>query len=326
MVTKSFAPADPSALGFEKILYAKGNWRATITINRPEVHNCLDFQTLKELGRAVEDAAWDDAVAVLIFTGAGDKAFCTGADIKEWGQRFLERPRDFYKWMGAFLEFHDRLRNVGKPSIARLNGMVVGGGNELNMACDFAVAADDITIGQVGTSRGSVPAGGATQFLPLIVGDRRAREMVLLNRPISARQALEWGLVNRVVPRAELDAAVNALAEECVHKLPECLRYTRQQVNFWRDFAWGMTVGHLRDWLTVHTSAPEIYEGLRAFQERREVDYLGIRRRAAEGGSSEYLFGPPIRRCPACGVQGLPRDFQYCGRCGARLGDGGPAR
>jgi enoyl-CoA hydratase/carnithine racemase len=266
---------------FHNILYTKGNWRATITINRPSVHNCLNRETLEELATAFRDASWDDDVAVLILTGAGDKAFCTGADMKEWKDEFLETPNDFYKWMGVFMETFERLRNIGKPTIARLNGMVVGGGNELQMSCDLAIAADDITFGHAGTSRGSVAAAGATQWLPLIVGERRAREILLLNETFTAEQALEWGLVNRVVPRPELDKAVDEMAEKLVNKLPECTRYTKQQLNFWRDFSWALTIGHLRDWLTVHTSAAEIQEGIRAFTEKRDIDYKAVRRKAS---------------------------------------------
>ena len=131
------------------------------------------------------DAAVDDSVAVVVVTGQGERAFCTGADLKEQEQ-FLKKPNDYYKWFHAFTEMHDRLRNIGKPTIARLNGMVVGGGNELNMACDLAVAADHVTIRQVGAARGSVAAGGATQWLPLMIGDRRAREMLLLCENIDA--------------------------------------------------------------------------------------------------------------------------------------------
>ncbi len=279
----TYSGKNPRALKFRNILYTKGDWKARITINRPKVFNCLNLATLRELSTAFEDAAWDDRVAVLIITGAGDKAFCTGADMNEWKEEFLDRPNDFYKWMGVFMETFERLRNMGKPTIARLNGIVVGGGNELQMSCDLAVAADDIYIGHAGTSRGSVAAAGATQWLPLIVGDRRAREMLLLNEKLDIDKALEWGLVNQVVPRKELDAAVDTIAEKLVNKLPECTRYTKQQLNFWRDFSWSLTIGHLRDWLTVHTSAYEIQEGIKAFTEKRDIDYKAIRRNVATG-------------------------------------------
>jgi len=307
------------AFGFERIRYEKSGWRATVTINRPEVHNCLDFQTLREMGQAFEDASWDDAVAVLVLTGAGDRAFSTGADLKEQEEFFLTRPRDYWKWMGAFIDAHYRLLNIGKPTIARLNGLVVGGGNEFNIACDLAIAADHVKIRQVGTARGSVAAGGATQWLPLIVGDRRARQILWLCEEIDARRALDWGLVNEVVPYAELDAAVDAMARKLVEKLPECMRYTKQQTNFWRDFSFHMTVGHARDWLSLHSGSPEVYEGFQAFRERRPVDYLGVRRRAAEGGSSEFLWGPPRNACTACGAKGIPEGFAFCGNCGAKL-------
>lgn len=268
---------DPDAFRFRRILYTKGDWRATVTINRPEVHNCLDLETLREMSAAFEDASWDDHVAVLVVTGAGTKAFCTGADMKEWKKDFLGTPNDFYKWMNVFIETFERLRNIGKPTVARLNGMAVGGGNELQMSCDLAIAADDVFIGHAGTSRGSVAAAGATQWLPLIVGDRRAREMLLLNERIPARKALAWGLVNEVVPRRRLDKAVDVMVGKLVDKLPECTRYTKQQLNFWRDFSWALTIGHLKDWLTVHTGAAEIQEGIRAFNEKREIDYRALR-------------------------------------------------
>ncbi len=276
-----YAGRNPSDFHFKNILYAKGNWRARITINRPEVYNCLNLETLRELSAAFEDSSWDDGVAVVILTGAGTKAFCTGADMKEWNDDFLSRPGDLYKWMGTFIETFERLRRIGKPTIARLNGMVVGGGNELQMSCDLAVAASDVVIRHAGTSRGSVAAAGATQWLPLLVGDRRAREILLLNEPIPAKQALAWGLVNQVVSRRRLDPAVDALTEKLIDKLPECTRYTREQLNFWRELSLSLTIGHLRDWLTVHTPSEEIQEGIRAFAEKRQIDYRGLRNRAA---------------------------------------------
>ena len=180
---------------------------ATVTIDRPDVLNAFDFQTLRELARAFEDASWDETMAVVVLTGAGDRAFCTGADLNEQAT-FGGSSGQYWRWMGAFIEAHDRLRNIGKPTIARINGVCVGGGNELQMACDLAVLVDDAYIRHVGPEHGSVPAGGATQWLPILVGDRRAREIVMLCEEISPAQALDWGLVSRVVPRAELDSTV----------------------------------------------------------------------------------------------------------------------
>lgn len=309
--------AAPESFGFRRIIYTKKGYIATVTINRPEVLNCFDMVTLKELAASFQDAAADDTISVIVITGAGDKAFCTGADLKEQEEYMLKKPNDYYKWMYAFIEMHDRLRNIGKPTIARLNGMTVGGGNELNMACDLAIAADHVTIRQVGAARGSVAAGGATQWLPLIIGDRRAREMLLLCEPIDAYTALDWGLVNQVVPMSMIDATVEALAEKLYNKLPECTRYTKQQLNFWRDLSWSMTIGHARDWLTLHAGSYETAEGLRSFRRKTEINYPVIHCKAA-GPATLFQTGTETRPCPACGEQ-MAAQFAYCGACGQKV-------
>jgi 1,4-dihydroxy-2-naphthoyl-CoA synthase len=129
-----------------------------------------------------------------------------------------------------------------------------------------------------------VAAAGATQWLPLIVGDRRAREILLLCEEIPVQKALEWGLVNQVVPRTQLDDAVEKMADKLLAKLPECTRYSKQQLNFWRDFSWGMTIAHARDWLTIHAGSVEAIEGSKAFVEKRKPDYAKIRKSYAEDG------------------------------------------
>jgi 1,4-dihydroxy-2-naphthoyl-CoA synthase len=314
-----FAARDPESFDFQEILYRKQDWVATVTINRPVSYNAYTWRTLREMTEAFRDASWDDQIAVVVLTGSGDKAFCTGGDVKEYAGEYTQRPRDYWKWMGLFVECHDVLRNIGKPTIARLNGMVVGGGNEFNMACDLALAADHVRIRQVGAEVGSVAAGGATQWLPLMVGDRRAREILWLCEWVDAQQALEWGLVNQVVPYAALDGAVATMAAKLVDKFPESLRYTKQQTNFWKDFAWGQTIGHARDWLALHYTSLEPYEGMQAFVEKRRPGHLAVRQRAARGGSSEFLWGPYAQTCPSCGATGLPAEFTFCGACGAAL-------
>jgi enoyl-CoA hydratase/carnithine racemase len=261
-------PVDPSELAFETIVYEKAPPRATITLNRPQVLNAFDFRMLRELARACEDASWDDAIRVVVVTGSG-RAFCVGADLKSWSAEYLGDPSAYWKWFGAFKDMHDRLREIGKPTLARINGLCVGGGNELQMACDLAVMADDAVIRHVGPEHGSVPAGGATQWLPVMVGDRRAREILFLCEPIAPAQALEWGLVNRVAAAGELDAVVDELVEKLAAKLPQTVRYTKQQLNFWRDLAWHSTVGHARDWLALSMVTDEPRDAVRGFLERR---------------------------------------------------------
>jgi enoyl-CoA hydratase/carnithine racemase len=276
-VTEPAAPrpvADPAELGFETIVYEKDGPRATIRLNRPDVLNAFDFLMLRELARACEDASWDDEVRVVVVTGTG-RAFCVGADLRSWGADLLGNPQEYWKWFGAFKDMHDRLREIGKPTVARVQGIAVGGGNELQMACDLAVMVDTAFIRHVGLEHGSVPAGGATQWLPIMVGDRRAREIVLLCDEVPAAQAAEWGLVNWAVPEAELDPKVDEVVEKLVRKLPQTTRYAKQQLNWWRDISWHETVGHARDWLALSMLGDEAQGAIRRFLERSQEDRNG---------------------------------------------------
>lgn len=343
------APRAPEELGLRDLLYAKRDGIARITLNRPEVYNAYSTSTLKELARAVDDAANDDAVGVIVLTGAGTGAFCTGGDVREYAAKYTERPRDYWKYMGLFEGAVEALLRCGKPTIARLNGVTVGGGNELHLACDLSVAASHIYLGQVGVGVGSVACGGATQWLPLAVGDRRARAMLLLNQRIPAAQAVEWGLVSETVPSVRhhdtfvgsptpeqvtlaqkgsdgyridltpLDDAVDRYARQLLGMFPECLRYTKAQVNFWKELAWHQTIGQGREWLALHFSNFEPHEGMSAFVGKRKPDVAGLRKRLASGSGGEYVHGRPVRGCPACGARGLPEEFAHCGRCGAAL-------
>ena len=262
-------PLEPAELAFERIRYVKEPPRATITLSRPEVLNAFDFRMLRELARAFEDASWDDEIRVVVVTGAG-RAFCVGADLRAWGADLLGNSKEYWKWFGAFKDMHDRLREIGKPTIARVQGIAVGGGNELQMGCDLTVMVEDAFIRHVGLEHGSVPAGGATQWLPIMVGDRRAREIVMLCEEIPAPRAAEWGLINRAVPAAELDAVVDAWVESLARKLPETTRYAKQQLNWWRDVSWHETVGHARDWLALSMLGEEAQGAVRAFLDRKQ--------------------------------------------------------
>ena len=268
MTESSPTPLSPSELGFEAIVYEKAPPRATITLSRPDVLNAFDFRMLRELARACEDVSWDDDVRVLVVTGAG-RAFCVGADLRSWGADLLGNSKEYWKWFGAFEDMHDRLRKIGKPTIARINGICVGGGNELQMACDLSVMVDDAFIQHVGLEHGSVPAGGATQWLALMVGERRAREIILLCEEIPAPKAAEWGLVNWAVPASELDAKVDEVVEKLATKLPHTTRYAKQQLNWWRDISWHETVGHAREWLALSMLNDEAKGAIQSFLDKK---------------------------------------------------------
>jgi enoyl-CoA hydratase/carnithine racemase len=350
-----FPSREPESFGFREVLYRKAGGVATVTIDRPQAFNAYSTGALQELAAAFRDAAFDDAVGVVVMTGSGHRAFCTGGDVKEYAEEYVSRPRDYWKYMALFRAYIESILDTGKPVVARLNGMAVGGGNETQLACDLTVMAEHAYIKQVGTHVGSVACGGSTQWLPLTVGEKRAREILLLNEPVPAAKALEWGLVNWVVPsvrRGEqwiegasadeirlaqkgeggyrldlerLDAKVAEVAAKLLASFPECARYTKQQVNFWKDLAWHQTVRHAQDWLALHYACWEPIEGMRAFVEKRRPRYSLVRERAASGGSSETPWGAWTGRCGACGAGELPAGHAFCGACGAPLDVGAGA-
>jgi len=362
---------------FREIHYQKEGWVARVTFNRPEAYNAYSTSSLQELATAFQDASWDEGVAVVVLSGTGTRAFCTGGDVKEYQEHYTARPRDYWKYMCCFKQYIESITNCSKPVIARINGMAVGGGNESQLACDLGVMGEHAFIAQVGTNVGSVACGGSTQWLPLHVGDRRARGLLFLNQRYSAFAALGMGLVNAVAPTVKgpngefatkfssgrpcladwntdpwenpferratpedikkaladqegysidlslLDATVADLCQEVVNKFSECTRYTKAQVNYWKDTSWHATASHARDWLAIHYTSLEPYEGMKAFTEKRKADYVGLRRRAASGGSSEFLWGPYTKKCDQCGAKGIPAQFEYCGVCGVGLPCGG---
>ena len=347
---RAFPSRPTSSFSFQEVLYEKAGGIARVTINRPARFNAYSTNCLQELAAALQDATFDDEIGVIVLTGAGDRAFCTGGDVKEYAESYVAVPRDYWKYMSLFRAYIDALLSTGKPVIARINGIAVGGGNETVLACDLAVAAEHAYLGQVGVRVGSVACGGATQWLPLVVGDKRAREMLFTNRQIPARLAHEWGMVNRVAPSVRragqfvadpsrdeihkaqkgeegysldlslLDEEVAKLASELLATFPECVRYTKQQVNFWKDFSWALTVRHAQDWLALHYTDYEPFEGMNAFREKRGVDFAAVRRRAVEpGGSPETPWGAHVSACPSCGATGLPAAFRHCGSCGSPL-------
>lgn len=309
---------------FSEIQYAKRDWQATITLDRPKALNSLNLAAFEQVQLALRDAERDDTVAAVVITGAGDRAFCTGADLHEhW--RLCNRPREYVGWVREFIAMQTAIMRFSKPTIARLNGMVLGGGNELNLACDLAIAADDVVIRQAGPMVGSAPGIGVTQWLPLVIGDRRAREMAFLCEDVTAAQALEWGLVNQVVPRGELDTAVDALVAKLADKFPESLRFTKTLLNSGKEAAWAASAGFAGEWLAIHSGSVETHTGMTAFLNKRPVDRLSLRSRAVADQSPEFAHGAPVAECHNCGTRSLPSALRYCGNCAAELSGAAPA-
>jgi 1,4-dihydroxy-2-naphthoyl-CoA synthase/predicted RNase H-like HicB family nuclease len=308
---------------FTDIVYEKKDWVARVTINRPEAYNAYTDHTLRELTAAFRDAATDNSIAVLVLTGTGNRAFSVGGDVQQHVNEHVEHPDAFREWIEALLDAHSALRHLGKPSIARINGMVAGGGNDWNLACDLAIAADHVKFVQVETKVGLVSAAASSYWLPVVIGERRAREIFLTGEPISANKALLWGLVNDVVPYKQLDRTVASLCQNLIDRFPESTRVMNQQLGFWKDLVWDAIRRSLSEDLPSHFSGDESREGLIALSQKREVDYREFRSNVqtpqTQESLSETRHTNRRRSCYSCGAQDLPSSYEYCGLCGTRL-------
>src|SRR5246127_4195982 len=217
-----------SALKLENVLYDKKGPIAYVTLNRPKVLNALNKATIKELRSALEDARDDAAVRGVILTGAGEKAFIAGADIGELAQVTAFEAEQSSRFGQKVLEL---IENLGKPVIAAINGFALGGGCETAMACTIRIAVDSAKFGQPEVKLGLLPGGGGTQRLPRLVGKGRALQLILTGEIISAQEAYRIGLVNEVVPSADLISRAEAILKQVFSNAPIAVKYSLEAVN-----------------------------------------------------------------------------------------------
>jgi naphthoate synthase len=276
---------------YTDILYEKKDGVAWITINRPEVRNAFRTRTVHELTDAFGDARWDPAVGVAVLTGAGDKAFCSGGDQKERGQGGYSTdtrpmaeggeavPPTSRRFSGPMdvEALHSAIRHIPKPVIAMVNGFAIGGGHVLHLLCDLSIASENAVFGQTGPRVGSVDAGHGTGFLARVVGEKKAREIWYLCRQYSAQEALQMGLVNKVVPFRELQAEVEKWCAELLEKSPTALALAKQSFNIDSEPRAGVAqFAHTA--LNLYYRTEEAMEGRNAFVEKRAVDFKKFRR------------------------------------------------
>ena len=249
---------------YEDILYDVRNAIARITINRPEKYNAFRGKTCDELIQALNCAGWDKSIGVIVLTGAGDKAFSTGGD-----QSAHEGGYDGRGVIGLPVEeLQGIIRDVPKPVIARVNGFAIGGGNVLVTCCDLAIASESAVFGQVGPKVGSVDPGFGTAYLSRVVGEKKAREIWFLCRRYTAKQALDMGLVNCVVPPDELDAEVERWCQEILALSPTAIAIAKRSFNADSDSIRG--IGGLgMQALSLYYGTAESHEGVAAFREKR---------------------------------------------------------
>jgi naphthoate synthase len=259
-------------MAVEDIIYEKHDGVAWITINRPEVRNAFRARTVDEMVAAFRDAWADGAVGVVVLTGAGEKAFCSGGDQKERGDAGYAGGASGIGMDVASL--HGVIRNIPKPVIAMVNGFAIGGGHVLHVLCDLSIAADTAVFGQTGPRVGSVDPGFGTAFLARVVGEKKAREIWYLCRQYSAQEALQMGLVNKVVPAAQLRAEVELWCRELLEKSPTALKLAKYSFNADTDHIHGITEMGFSA-LELYYQTPEAQEGRNAFVEKRKPDFRG---------------------------------------------------
>lgn len=260
---------------FNEVIYEVKRGVAWITINRPEVRNAFREQTLDELREAVLLTRNDPSIACAVITGAGEDAFSAGGD-------FHAMKR--LNWVNA-AHWNDRMqglamaiRGVPIPVIAMVHGYCVGGGHELALWCDLVISADDGVFGQTGAKVGACPTVGATQYIPRLIGDRLAREMIFLCRTFTAEEAVQIGLINKCVPKADLLKETEAWCERIKSYSSQTIRQTKKSLNHESDQLYA-SWQHGMELLAHVWGSEESLEGMNAFLERRKPDFQKFRRR-----------------------------------------------
>lgn len=243
-----------------------------LTLNRPERLNAINLELLSELGSALAEASGDHETRVVIITGAGDRAFSAGADLKE---REGMSPEEVRHFISTIRDTFTTVADLRVPVIAAMNGLALGGGTELALACDLRVAAEGIWLGLTEVSLGIIPGAGGTQRLPRLIGPARAREMIFTGRRLDAGEALAIGLVNRVVPFPDLMGTALTMAEAIAGNAPIAVAQAKIAINRGLDL-------DLQAGLALESQAYEVciptrdrLEGLRAFREKRKPVYIG---------------------------------------------------
>ncbi|MES2211247.1 MAG: 1,4-dihydroxy-2-naphthoyl-CoA synthase [Chloroflexota bacterium] len=264
-------------VAYEDIQYEhSGTGIARVTINRPEVRNAFRPETVQELIDAFARIRDDASIGCVLLTGAGDEAFCSGGDLRHKGRGGYIGGDGLARL--NVLDLQRQIRSLPIPVIALVNGFAIGGGQVLHVVCDLSIAADSAIFGQVGPQVGSFDAGFGVGLLARLVGDRKAKEIWFLCRRYDAREALEMGLVNRVVPLADLEAEGVAWAHEILAMSPTAIRFLKSAFLVATDGLAGLQefAGNATG---LYYTTDEAHEGSRAFLEKRKPDFSAFPRR-----------------------------------------------
>jgi len=259
-------------MDFKLIIYEKSEGIATITLNRPEALNAFSKEVVTEVLEALEDARRDENVRVVVLTGAGEKAFSAGADIKAMIGMTALRARDL-SLMGEKLCC--TLENLEKPVIAALNGYALGGGLEVAMSCDLRIASENARVGQTEINIGLIPGWGGTQRLTRLVGRTKAKELVFTGRMIDARTAEQLGILNMVVAADKLRETVRQFALDLAAKAPVALKVAKALIDKGAEIGLDSALALEREGFGVVASTEDLQEGVKAFTEKRKPLFKG---------------------------------------------------
>ena len=255
-------------MDYQDIIYEEKNNTAYITINRPEKYNAFRGITCDELIHAFQKAGWNNEIASIVLSGAGDKAFCTGGD-----QSAHEGQYDGRGTVGLPVEeLHSVIRDVPKPVIAKVSGFAIGGGNVLATICDMTIAGESAKFGQVGPKMGSVDPGFGTAYFAQVVGEKKAREIWYMCRRYSAQEALDMGLANAVVPDDQLDAEVDSWCAEIAERSPTAIAIAKRSFNASTENIRGIASLGLQA-LKLYYDSDESREGVNALNEKRKPEF-----------------------------------------------------
>jgi enoyl-CoA hydratase len=257
---------------FKFIIFEKSEGIATITLNRPEALNAFSKEVVEEVLHGLDDAKNDENVRVVILTGAGEKAFSAGADIKAMIGMNALKAREL-SLMGERLCL--ALENLEKPVIAALNGYALGGGLEVAMACDLRIASETARVGQTEINIGLIPGWGGTQRLTRLVGRGKAKELVFSGKMIDAKTAEQLGIVNMVVPADKFRETVRQFALELAAKAPVAVKVAKALINKGADISLDSALALEREGFGVVASTEDLQEGIKAFTEKRKPVFKG---------------------------------------------------
>jgi len=261
-------------MGYETIIFEKKEAVAKITLNRPKALNAMNDVMFREIGRALEDSEEDGSIRVVVITGSG-RAFCSGVDLKFAREKLdsQKAKEDFYR-LGNRVKMR-RIEEMSKPVIAAVNGFALAGGFEIVLTCDLAIAAEDAVIGDQHINYGLFGAGGSPYRLPLLVGIRKAKELIFTGKWISGKEAEKIGLVNRAVPADQLESAVDEMVAQLVDKSPMAMRISKSYINRTAFIDADSRLELLIMSALVNGASEDSQEGMKAFAEKRKPVYKG---------------------------------------------------